>query len=76
MGKRFLIFIFFPNRVSSLFYPADSNSDNAMISIYPFNDEYFAFAESPVIHRIDVETLDTLERVNLHERIGIVSFVQ
>lgn len=60
-------------RISSLFYPADSNSDNAMISIYPFNDEYFAFAESPVIHRIDVESLDTIERVNLHEKYGFVN---
>lgn len=60
-------------RVSSLFYPADSNSDNAMISIYPFNDEYFAFAESPVIHKINPETLDTEERINLNEKIGIIN---
>lgn len=59
--------------MSSLFYPVDSNSDNAMISIYPFNDEYFAFAESPVIHKIDVESLDTIERINLNEKIGIVN---
>ncbi|XP_070494160.1 carotenoid isomerooxygenase-like isoform X2 [Chironomus tepperi] len=60
-------------RVATLFKPADANSDNAMISIYPFNDEYFAFAESPVIHKIDIDTLDTIERMNLHERIGIVN---
>jgi carotenoid isomerooxygenase len=44
-----------------------------MISIYPFNDEYFAFAESPVIHKIDVDSLDTVERVNLHEKYGFVN---
>ena len=44
-----------------------------MISIYPFNDEFFAFAESPVIHKIDPVSLDTLERVNLNEKIGIVN---
>lgn len=44
-----------------------------MISIYPFNDEYFAFTESPVIHKFDPETLDTLERINLQEKFGIVN---
>jgi carotenoid isomerooxygenase len=43
-----------------------------MISIYPFNDEYFAFAETPTIHKIDPITLETIERLNLHEKIGIV----
>jgi carotenoid isomerooxygenase len=60
-------------RVSSLFHPVESNSDNAMISIYPFNDEYFAFAESPIIHKIDVDSLDTIGKVNMHERYGIVN---
>lgn len=44
-----------------------------MISIYPFNDEFFAFTESPVIHQISAETLDTLGKVNLHEKLGIVN---
>lgn len=44
-----------------------------MISIYPFNDEYFAFTESPVITRFDPETLETMEKVDLHEKIGIVN---
>lgn len=44
-----------------------------MISIYPFNDEYFAFTESPVIHKFDAETLETLEHVNLRNKIGIVN---
>lgn len=59
--------------MSSLFYPADAHSDNAMISIYPFNDDYYAFAESPVIHKIDSETLDTLNRVDLNESLKIVN---
>lgn len=44
-----------------------------MISIYPFNDEFFAFTESPVIHKIDPNNLDTLDRVNLQEKLGIVN---
>lgn len=56
-----------------MFTSSESNSDNAMISIYPFNDEFYAFTESPVIHKFDPETLDTLERVNLQEKLGIVN---
>lgn len=37
-------------RISSFFKPGDV-SDNAMISIYPFGDEYFAFTECPIIHK-------------------------
>lgn len=44
-----------------------------MISIYPFSDEYFAFTESPVIHKIDPESLETLDKVNLHKELGIVN---
>lgn len=44
-----------------------------MISVYPFNDEYFAFTESPVIHKFDPESLDTIDRVNLNEKLGIVN---
>ena len=39
-------------------------SDNAMISVYPFGDELYAFTEFPVIHRFDPKTLDTLDRVS------------
>jgi len=55
-------------------------SDNAMISVYPFGDEMYAFTEFPVIHRFDPKTLDTLDRVS--EKLlcraaqAIVLFVQ
>lgn len=39
-------------------------SDNAMISVYPFGDEFYTFTESPVIHRINPSTLETLNRVS------------
>lgn len=49
--KDFLILVFFLiSRVSAIFRP-DSGSDNCMISIYPFGDEFYAFTETPVIHR-------------------------
>lgn len=61
------------SRISTIFNPGEASSDNAMISIYPFNDEYFAFTETPVIHKFNPETLETEERVNMHKYIGIVN---
>ncbi|CAH0714171.1 unnamed protein product, partial [Brenthis ino] len=61
------------DRVSALFKPGDSISDNAMISVYPFGDEMYVFTEGPVIHRIDPVTLDTLQRKNLTESIALIN---
>lgn len=43
-------------RFSSRFKAAEK-SDNTMISIYPFGDEYYSFTESPVIHKYTKQTL-------------------
>ncbi|XP_056646620.1 carotenoid isomerooxygenase [Diorhabda sublineata] len=48
-------------------------SDNSMISVYPFGDELYAFGETPMIHRIDSETLETKEKVNIGEYVSIVN---
>jgi len=56
--------IHFAPRVAALFSPGETMSDNAMISVYPFGDELYAFTEFPVIHRFDPKTLDTLDRVS------------
>lgn len=61
------------DKVSAIFKPGESVSDNAMISVYPFGDEFFAFCESPVIHKFDVETLETQKRVNLYPSTGILN---
>nr|CAD7446287.1 unnamed protein product [Timema bartmani] len=60
-------------RVAAFFSPGESLSDNAMISVYPFGDEFYTFTEAPIIHRIDPTTLDTLERVDVSEHVGIVN---
>ncbi|XP_050089523.1 carotenoid isomerooxygenase isoform X1 [Anopheles aquasalis] len=61
-------------KVAAIFNkPGANNSDNAMISIYPFGDEFFAFTESPIIHRIDPETLDTEAKLNVSDYVGIVN---
>jgi len=50
-------------RVAALF-KSDKASDNTMISIYPFGDEYYTFTEAPLMHKIDPKTLETMSRVN------------
>ncbi|XP_043281100.1 carotenoid isomerooxygenase isoform X2 [Venturia canescens] len=59
--------------VAAVFNPIENLSDNSMISVYPFGDEYYTFAESPVVHRIDPKTLETLNKVNLNEYVGIIN---
>ncbi|XP_043785950.1 carotenoid isomerooxygenase isoform X2 [Apis laboriosa] len=59
-------------KVAAVFKP-ENDSDNSMISIYPFCDEYYTFAESAVIHRIDPKTLETTGKVNVSDYVGIVN---
>ncbi|XP_028172125.1 carotenoid isomerooxygenase-like [Ostrinia furnacalis] len=61
------------DRVASVFKPDETISDNAMISLYPFGDEIYAFTEGPVIHRIDPVTLDTMERKNMMDSVALVN---
>lgn len=59
-------------RISTVFQFADSYSDNALISIYPFNDELYAMTEFPVIHKIDSKTLETKENLKLSKHFRTV----
>ncbi|XP_008559794.1 carotenoid isomerooxygenase [Microplitis demolitor] len=61
------------HRVSAIFNPADNASDNTMISVYPFDDEFYTFTEFPVVHKIDPVTLETKDKVNLSKYVGIVN---
>ncbi|XP_029175920.1 carotenoid isomerooxygenase [Nylanderia fulva] len=60
------------HRVSTMF-KADEMSDNSMITVYPFGDEYYTFAEAPIIHRIDPKTLETTGKVNVSKYVNIVN---
>ncbi|KAF7283906.1 hypothetical protein GWI33_022737 [Rhynchophorus ferrugineus] len=60
-------------KVATLFDLKANMSDNAMISLYPFGDEIYAFNEIPFIHRIEPKTLETLNRVDLTSKINIVN---
>lgn len=44
-----------------------------MISVYPFGDELYAFTESPIIHRINQETLETEKKINISEYVAVVN---
>lgn len=59
-------------RIGAMFAPGEW-SDNAMISIYPIGDEYFAFTEYPIIHSIDAETLATRRKLNVMDYTGVMS---
>ncbi|XP_020278000.1 carotenoid isomerooxygenase isoform X2 [Pseudomyrmex gracilis] len=60
-------------RIASVFTPGEEISDNSMISVYPFGDEYYTFTEAPIIHRIDPKTLETMDRVNVSKYVNIVN---
>ncbi|XP_026733290.1 carotenoid isomerooxygenase [Trichoplusia ni] len=61
------------DRVAAFFNPGEHMSDNAMISVYPFGDEVYAFTEGPIIHRVDTVTLDTLEQKNMTDCVALVN---
>ncbi|XP_018395628.1 PREDICTED: carotenoid isomerooxygenase [Cyphomyrmex costatus] len=61
------------HRVAAVFNPNKTLSDNSMISIYPFGDEYYTFTEAPVMHRIDLKNLETTGRVNMSKYVNIVN---
>lgn len=43
-----------------------------MISLYPFGDEIYAFGETPIIHKINSDTLETEKKVDISRYISIV----
>ncbi|XP_014472372.1 PREDICTED: carotenoid isomerooxygenase-like isoform X2 [Dinoponera quadriceps] len=59
------------HRVSSMF-SQEELTDNTMVSVYPFGDEFYTITEMPVMHRIDPTTLQTINKVKLTDYINIV----
>ncbi|KAJ8983383.1 hypothetical protein NQ317_010476 [Molorchus minor] len=49
------------------------SSDNAMISVYPFGDELYAFNEMPIVHKINQTTLATERKVNIDKYVSILN---
>lgn len=61
------------HRISSVFSLNKNLPDNAAISVYPFGDQIYALAETGVMYRIDDNTLETKNKVNLGMSLGIVT---
>lgn len=59
-----LIFIF---RFVSQF-TMEEDSDNCLVSVYPFNDEVYTLTETPVMYRIDPNSLETLGSVSSYQQ--------
>ena len=49
----------------------DIFTDNDIVGFYPLGDEVYAVTDSPFIRRIDPETLETYEKVNLYDVVGV-----
>ncbi|XP_034661018.1 carotenoid isomerooxygenase [Drosophila subobscura] len=60
------------DKFAAIFRP-DNGTDNSMISIYPFGDEYYTFTETPFMHRINPCTLATEGRICLSDYVGVVN---
>lgn len=66
-------YVNFNCRVSSFFQFHKIGSDNAMISVYPFCDEVYAFSETTTIYRVNLKTLETEEKVDVGQKVSIVN---
>ena len=49
--------------ISSKFSLSEHFTDNCQISVYPYGDSLYALTETPYIYRVDIDNLDTKEKV-------------
>ncbi|GJQ76203.1 putative retinal pigment epithelial membrane protein [Trypoxylus dichotomus] len=61
------------SRIASIFTTKKNMSDNAMITVYPFGDELYAFPETPVVHKVNKDTLATEGKVYVNDYVAIVN---
>ncbi|KAG7158541.1 carotenoid isomerooxygenase-like [Homarus americanus] len=59
--------------IASKFTFEEHFTDNAQISLYPYGDGLYALTETPFIFRVDPETLDTHEKVDLTKHIAVLT---
>lgn len=54
------------------FFSLEDFTDNALVNVTPFGGEQlYAMTESPFLHRIDPDTLDTLDRTDLRDVVAV-----
>lgn len=49
----------------------DEPSDNCNVNFFPLQDELYAITEPPFIHRINQDTLESLEKVDLSKVVAV-----
>ena len=59
-------------RIASLANLEELMSDNSMISVYPLGEKYYAFYESPFLTCLDPDTLETVGKIDLSKKLGIL----
>ncbi|KAK7068323.1 Beta,beta-carotene 9',10'-oxygenase [Halocaridina rubra] len=59
--------------IASKFDFEEHFTDNAQISLYPYGDGLYALTETPFIFRVDPETLDTHEKVDLTKYLAVLT---
>lgn len=59
-------------RLKAFFSSGEEQTDNTLVTVYPIDREMYAFTETPKIHKFDVKTLETLEKVDLRKHTNII----
>ncbi|KAB7504835.1 Carotenoid isomerooxygenase [Armadillidium nasatum] len=59
--------------IASRFSFEEHFSDNAQISVYPYGDGLYALTETPYIFRIDPDSLETYEKIDMTKYLTIFS---
>ncbi|KAK4302243.1 hypothetical protein Pmani_025648 [Petrolisthes manimaculis] len=57
--------------IASKFTLEEHFTDNAQISLYPYGDGLYALTETPFMYRVDPDTLNTHEKVDLTKHIAV-----
>ncbi|KAA0203831.1 hypothetical protein HAZT_HAZT004551 [Hyalella azteca] len=63
----------FLSKLGSKFQFDKMFSDNPPVTLARFGGAYYATTEAPFLHRIDLDTLETGEKVNLHKLLNLNS---
>ncbi|CAH2239267.1 jg21897 [Pararge aegeria aegeria] len=53
------------DRISSMFNFSIEQTDNTVVSVYPFGDQIYTMTEVPVLYQIDPESLETIGQKRL-----------
>jgi carotenoid isomerooxygenase len=54
-------------------FKTEDFSDNTSVSIYPFDKEFFALGEAPLMNGFDPKTLNTLKKVDIQNSLKITT---